>query len=127
MEFKDRLRTIREESNTSRAKLAAELGKSESTISMWETGKSKPDIDILVTLATYFNCTTDYLLGVSNVRNYESDKKDIEIDHLRGVNALNEKYIKELQSHAQTYLDIAKTAVKTITENGNSNETDKKG
>jgi len=45
------------------------LGKSDAAIRMWETGKSKPDADTLVKLSFYFDCSVDYLLGLSDYRN----------------------------------------------------------
>lgn len=69
MEFKDRLRQLRDEKNIIASKLASDFDKSESTVRMWETGKSKPDTDTLISLAKYFGCTTDYLLGLSTNRN----------------------------------------------------------
>lgn len=31
-----------------------------------ENGKAKPSIDLLLRIAKYFNCSTDYLLGLSD-------------------------------------------------------------
>lgn len=83
MEFKDRLRFLREEKELSAAQLAGEFGKSEGAIRMWETGKSKPDADTLIALSKYFNCTTDYLLGLSNNKNEdEKETKERSFDSL---------------------------------------------
>lgn len=38
-----------------------------STISMYENDKRKPEIDLLVKFADYFETTVDYLLGLSDV------------------------------------------------------------
>lgn len=72
MEFKDRLRHLREEKQLSAAQLAGEFEKSEGAIRMWETGKSKPDADTLIKLSKYFDCTVDYLLGLSDFKNQEN-------------------------------------------------------
>ncbi|MDR1668691.1 MAG: helix-turn-helix domain-containing protein [Oscillospiraceae bacterium] len=72
MEFKDRVRSLRREHNITTTELAAHFGKSDTAIRMWETGRSKPDADTLIKLAKYFECTTDYLLGVSNDESIES-------------------------------------------------------
>ena len=69
MEFSDVLRSLRESRKLSAAQLAGAFEKSEGAIRMWETGRSKPDADTLIKLAQYFNCTTDYLLGLSEYRN----------------------------------------------------------
>lgn len=72
MEFKDRLKQLRNEHGLSAAQLAAQFDKSESAIRMWELGRSKPDADTLIALATCFNCSIDYLLGVSKRKNEQS-------------------------------------------------------
>ena len=69
MEFKDRLRALRESRQLSAARLAGDFDKSEGAIRMWETGRTKPDADTLIKLASYFDCTTDYLLGLSDFKN----------------------------------------------------------
>ena len=68
MEFKDRIRTLRQEGSLSAAALAEKLGKSESAIRMWEAGKNKPDADTLIELSKLFECTTDYLLGLTDIK-----------------------------------------------------------
>jgi len=64
MEFRDRIKELRQEKNISAAGLAESLGKSESAIRMWEAGKNKPDADTLIELSKMFGYTTDYLLGL---------------------------------------------------------------
>ncbi len=71
MDFKDRLRYLREEQGISTAELAARFHKSESAVRMWETGRSKPDADTLVKLAVHFGTSTDYLLGLDDYKNKE--------------------------------------------------------
>ena len=77
MEFKDRVKTLRQDKNISLTNLGALIGKTESACRAWELGRSKPDVDTLIKLAEYFNCTTDYLLGLSNFKN-EEDKTIID-------------------------------------------------
>lgn len=72
MDFKDRLRELRESRSLSPSHVAVQFGKSESAIRMWETGRSKPDADTLISLAVFFDVSTDYLLGRTNVRNPEN-------------------------------------------------------
>ena len=80
MEFKDRIKAIRNERGLTQTQLASQLGKGESAIRMWEIGRSKPDADTLIKLADYFGCTTDYLLGLSEYRNLEELDSTIEIE-----------------------------------------------
>jgi len=69
MEFKDRLRLLRGEKELSAAQIAVVFKKSEGAIRMWETGRAKPDADTLIKLADYFECSADYLLGLTEYKN----------------------------------------------------------
>lgn len=68
-EFKYRLRDLREQKRVSGAKLGEILGVGKSTVSMWENGKNYPTAIMLQKLATYFNVSTDYLLGKTDIKN----------------------------------------------------------
>lgn len=50
----------------SRTSLVAELGYNPVTYSSWEAGRTEPSLVALQTLCKYFNCTADYLLGLSD-------------------------------------------------------------
>lgn len=39
------------------------------TITKWTKGELLPNISVLIELANYFSCSTDYLLGISDIRN----------------------------------------------------------
>ena len=53
---------VRKSKNMTQMKLASSLGVARTTVSMWETGKSKPRADMLVKLSEIFGCTVDELL-----------------------------------------------------------------
>jgi len=72
MDFKDRVRSLRNELGMSAADLAAKFGKKEGAVRMWETGKAKADADTLIKLAGLFDVTTDYLLGLTDARQPEN-------------------------------------------------------
>jgi len=71
MEFKERIRQLRIEKGISGTSLAAQFDKTDTAIRMWETGRSKPDADTLIRLAHFFDCSLDYLLGISPHKNDE--------------------------------------------------------
>ena len=48
----------------SRAQLAIYLEVSESTMKNWMHGKTEIPVSKLIKIANFFNCTTDYLLGL---------------------------------------------------------------
>lgn len=60
------LKKLRTDKGISASTLGKILGKAESTVRTWEIGKAQPDLNTLIKLAEYFECTTDYLLGVSD-------------------------------------------------------------
>lgn len=60
---------LRKELNMSQAELAEKLGVSQQTISKYERGTREPDNKTLIKLSEIFNCTTDYLLGRTNIQN----------------------------------------------------------
>ncbi len=62
----ERLKKLRRDSELSQAKLGVILGVPQQTYDKWEQGKSQPDIQMLIRLATYFDVTVDYLIGKTN-------------------------------------------------------------
>ena len=52
-------------SNRSIKEVATSVGVSPSTLSNYEHGYRVPSLEKLVSLAMYYHCTTDYLLGVT--------------------------------------------------------------
>lgn len=59
----ERIKTLRINHGFTQKELAEKLYKSESTVRMWELGKSEPDLETTRNLATLFRVSTDYLLG----------------------------------------------------------------
>lgn len=69
--FAERLTELRKEKGLTQDELGKILGFRDSTISQYETGKRKPDQETLTKIADYFDVTTDYLLGRSDIRKPE--------------------------------------------------------
>jgi len=63
MKFAETLRQLIEEANISQKELAREIKMSPSTLANYVQGSRSPDYDTLMSIAGYFNVTTDYLLG----------------------------------------------------------------
>lgn len=63
----DRLRILRKEHLLTQTDLGKSIGVSASTIGMYEQGRRDPDSDTLTRLANYFNVSTDYLLGNTDI------------------------------------------------------------
>ncbi len=65
--FSSRLKELREYKGISQTKLGEILGFSQAYISKWEKGLGSPNIEDLVKIATFFNVSTDYLLGLTDL------------------------------------------------------------
>lgn len=55
--------TLRKQKGITQEALAAEMGVTVGAVSKWENGMTLPDIQMLCSLADYFEVTTDELLG----------------------------------------------------------------
>lgn len=64
MEIGQTIRELRKEKGLSQEELAKLLFLSQDTISLWERGKSLPDVVAVIKLTKIFNVTSDYILGI---------------------------------------------------------------
>ena len=62
----NRIKRLRLESDFTQSQLARKLEVSPALISAYELGERKPSIEILVSLASTFQVSTDYLLGLKS-------------------------------------------------------------
>jgi len=67
-----RLQEQRQLSKLSQKEVASAIGISPSVISNYESGERTPSVEILMSLASLYRCSTDYLLGLdkSNCASY---------------------------------------------------------
>lgn len=63
--FGERLTKLREDKKLTTQKLADDLSLSRVSITHYEKGQRKPDIETLTKIARYFGVSSDYLLGLS--------------------------------------------------------------
>lgn len=75
MSFGTNLKKIRQNNDLTQEELAKRINTSRSNIANYENDKNMPSIDILEKLSEIFNCSIDYLLGKSDIKN--PDLKDI--------------------------------------------------
>lgn len=65
-DFQERLQDLLDENNFSRLKLAQSVGVSSTTINGYFNNNYYPQIDIAIKISKYFNCSLDYLFGISD-------------------------------------------------------------
>ena len=63
-----RLRELREDNDLTQQALAEFLNIRQNTYSQYETGARQLPLDLLIHLSQYYHTSTDYLLGLTNVR-----------------------------------------------------------
>lgn len=66
--MENRIKNLREKGGLIQELLAAELGITQQMLSKYERDSSIIKVDVLKKLAEYFNVTTDYLLGLSDMK-----------------------------------------------------------
>lgn len=104
----ENLRKLREQKKLTQLRLSIDVGVSQELISQYEIGTSKPNVDNLIKLANYFNCSTDYLLGrtnnfnpISNFENREIEHYDI-IEKYDSLSSQNKKHFNSYLEHLCT-------------------------
>lgn len=65
-QFPERLKYMRNQMSLTQKDIAIKLNIQRVTYSHYETGRSQPSIDTLIILANIFNCSIDYLVGISD-------------------------------------------------------------
>lgn len=66
IKMKFRLKELRKSKNISQLRLSIDLCTSQNSISRFESGVRKPDYDMLIQMADYFDVSLDYLVGRSD-------------------------------------------------------------
>lgn len=97
--MESRIKQLREKRGLIQERLASELGITQQMLSKYERDVTIIKVDVLKKIAEYFNVTTDYLLGVSDV------KRDLQ-GQMKINETLDEYYdlievYKELDSYDQ--------------------------
>lgn len=94
----NRIKFLRDEANMTQQELANKLDGAKSTVAMYENETRKPSMEVLIKLSEIFNCSIDYILCKSDIRNPE-EQKNIQFANAGGldVDGLDEDDLSELQ------------------------------
>ena len=94
----NRLKQLRLEACESQEYVGMLIGVSGQAVGQYESEKRDLSPDKILKLAEHYNCTTDYLLGKSNIRNPE-ELKNIQFANAGGLDTtdLDEEDLEELQ------------------------------
>lgn len=69
-----RLRDLREDMDMNQTQIAKMLGTSQTVYSRYERGFQTIPVEHLLILADFYNVSTDYILGRTNIKQMQSDK-----------------------------------------------------
>lgn len=84
MKFSEIFKSLREEKDLKQTELAKDLKMTSQALSQYERGLRTPDVETLNKIAEYFDVSTDYLIGRTNIKNTTAkveaneSEKDIE-------------------------------------------------
>jgi len=77
--------------------VAKELGLSSGVLTKWKNGITYPNGEILIAIAKYFNCSIDYLVGLtSQKRPYKRETSTVDSEILEKFHALPREDQEEL-------------------------------
>jgi transcriptional regulator with XRE-family HTH domain len=62
------LKKLRDDAGISQQRLADIVGLTQQAVAKWESSKAEPDLATVAKLAEYFQVSTDYILGKTNIR-----------------------------------------------------------
>ncbi len=80
----ENIRALRQVRHLSQVELAKGLHVSKQCISNWENDNILPSVEMLVRIATFFNVSTDALLGIENHNTVSVEGlTDVQIDHVK--------------------------------------------
>lgn len=112
--MESRIKQLRQKRGVIQEILAAELGITQQMLSKYERDVTLIKVDILKKIAAYFNVTTDYLLGVSDVKRDIKGQMKVN-ETLDAYYDLVEVY-KDLDSYDQEMIwSIIQTVKKQVT------------
>lgn len=105
----NRLKLLREEKGLYQKDIAKLLNVSVASVNQYESGKRDMSTATVLILAEYFNVSTDYLLGKSDIRNYD----DIDIEkELLNIGLNKNDYIPPTKEQQEKIEEFAKFVLK---------------
>ncbi len=95
------LRKLRESKKLTQADVASALQIGRSTYTKYESGKSKPASEMLIKIADYFGVSVDYLLGLSNIQNFNESKIKTKAYHNIDITGLPDEAVKQVEDYIE--------------------------
>lgn len=107
-----RIERLRLRINKTQMDVAEAIGVKRVTVTQWESGTRKVKPEMIVALAQYFNVTSDYLLGLSDVKNTDPEQKS-RIDKMTekiadyyGIESQKNQLVEEMAELTQAIIKL---------------------
>jgi len=107
-----RLIYLRKNKKKTQEDLSNMIGVTRPAYTAYERGTRTPDYETLKFLASYYNVTTDYLLGISDTETNTDEKTDKEIKEL--MDEVNDWYKKNPENRKEKF-KMLKKIIRTFT------------
>lgn len=91
--FPKRFRNLCDEMEKTRVELAEEFNVTRQTITNWQNGFTVPDAKNLSDIARYFGVTTDYILGLTEIKTLNN----LDVRKISDWTGLSEKAVQALK------------------------------
>lgn len=114
-----RLKEIREENSLKQFEVAKKLNVSRSVYGMWEIEQDIIPIRRLNDFCNEFNVSFDYVLELTDIKNYSESNKEIDINKLRVRLTTLRKSAKMTQDKLSEKLEITRSLISKYEHNTN--------
>ena len=91
----NRLRELRIEKGLLQSDIAKIINKGERTVGFYETGERDMNTETLAILSDFFNVSIDYLLGKTDIGNYDKDEQEFRFAYHKEMEGLTDEEIAD--------------------------------
>ena len=118
--FAIRLQNLMKENNTTQQQLSEAVGISRQAVSQYCDSSTIPNANKLLSIAKYFNVSTDYLLGLSTVKDINTKTELKEVCNYTGLSELSVISLHEVISDSSTNCtDVLPRIIDSIIKDSN--------
>ena len=107
IKISERIKELRKHNNLNQKEFASAIGITQSTLSSYENGNALPSIDVLITMATTFHVSIDWICGISESRIEFSCLSDVESALLQINDIAELRYELEISEQFPNDLETA--------------------
>lgn len=93
----NRIKQLRDENNWTQLELSQKMDCAMSSIAMYEKGDRKPSLEVLVKLSEIFNCSIDYILCKTDIRNPGKQIDEVLNEAMIGMSKADYEKLTETQ------------------------------